>query len=372
MSQNATAKVAATGPLYAYAFVVGGCDPLHPGYRGFLYNILVAAHVLHREGSKADIVAYFQISADYDGEHLPEEEERHLAESGVQLSYLPKPQSGRGTFYDVVMEKFRILKMTQYRRVLFLDADILPKANLDYIFELSDPSVPGLNPILKPNLIYANRKEPANAGLFMLAPQEGELEKLLEIIRIREEKAKDLPPPHFDEVEGWGHAIQPPDEWKSGGLSGTKWDYWAAKSDQGLLYHWTKYVKGSVSQVINNKVYNWQWNKTTQTLDLDILDNAFRQEGQPHCDFQHFTGPHRKPWKKLKSLPADFYITDYDNSTGFTKWFHVLSMVNEKLHMGLNMSDWGTISNQIGGMPLGPKAKDSDMVARVIAQGTAQ
>ena len=44
---------------YAYAFVVGGCDPERPGYRSFVYNILVASRTLQEEGSKADVVAFF-------------------------------------------------------------------------------------------------------------------------------------------------------------------------------------------------------------------------------------------------------------------------------------------------------------------------
>lgn len=50
-------------------------------------------------------------------------------------------------------------------------------------------------------------------GFFMLSPKAGELDRLRQIVAKQQEKAKDLPYPHFDENRGWGHVIRPPDEW---------------------------------------------------------------------------------------------------------------------------------------------------------------
>jgi len=47
----------------------------------------------------------------------------------------------------------------------------------------------------------------------MLAPKPGELAKLQEIVAVQQEKAKELPYPHFDEKNGWGHTIRQPDMW---------------------------------------------------------------------------------------------------------------------------------------------------------------
>ena len=47
----------------------------------------------------------------------------------------------------------------------------------------------------------------------MVSPKPGELEKIQGIVAKQQEGAKKLPPPHFDYRKGWGHVIQPPDEW---------------------------------------------------------------------------------------------------------------------------------------------------------------
>lgn len=217
---------------YAYAFVIGGCSPAKPAYRNYIYNILVATRILRSEGSKADVFVFFQMSYDSPSDTLPEEDVRVLEALNIKFRYIPK--SKIENFFKTMLDKFRVLGLTEYRRVLFMDGDVMPTGNLDYLFELSD----GPDAILKPNLVITGSQEPANGGFFMLAPGEGELEEINEIIHQREVKAQSLPHPYFDEVEGWGHEILPPDKWDRLKDSGTNWTFWAAFADQGLLYHW--------------------------------------------------------------------------------------------------------------------------------------
>ena len=54
----------------------------------------------------------------------------------MQTCYVPK--QGNETFYRTQMDKFRILSLTQYGRVLFMDGDVMPTGNLDCLFELSE------------------------------------------------------------------------------------------------------------------------------------------------------------------------------------------------------------------------------------------
>jgi alpha-N-acetylglucosamine transferase len=83
------------------------------------------------------------------------------------------------------MDKFRILQLTQYRRVLLLDGDAMPLANLDYLFQLSDDNKfgPGNSTLESKcggcSLHEWNRS--ANAGFFMLTPGEGEYERIQEV-----------------------------------------------------------------------------------------------------------------------------------------------------------------------------------------------
>lgn len=152
---------------YAYSFVIGGCNPNKPAYKGFLYNILVATRLLREVGSTADVVAFFQLSYEYqDSTVLPDEDVRALEGLGIRILYIP--QSPHESFYETVLNKFRILELTEYRRVLLMDGDVMPVSNLDYLFELSDDNKygPG-NSTLKGNVVVSGPWEPANAGFFL-------------------------------------------------------------------------------------------------------------------------------------------------------------------------------------------------------------
>lgn len=134
---------------YAYAFVMGGVNEEDEKYLGMLYNVLIAAYILEKEGSTADIVLYVQMSANSPSNELPSSNTRLLNEVGVRVRYLPKPKVEN--FHQIIMQKLVVLDLVEYRRVLFLDTDVMPFCNLDYVFHLSD----GPNPILKKNLIIA-------------------------------------------------------------------------------------------------------------------------------------------------------------------------------------------------------------------------
>jgi len=246
---------------YAYAFIIGGCDLEKKGYKGFLYNILVATKILREEESTADVVAYFQISYAAKAEVLPDEDTQLLAALGIRVKYIPK--SEHQSFYETVMQKFRVLALTEYRKVILMDGDIMPVTNLDYLFKLSDTGV------LEENVIVAGTMEPSNAGFFMITPVQGEYEHVQEIIHAREEKAAAIPDGEhkFDEEWGFGHKIVAPDYWRSRRETGTLWNFHFAFSDQGLLFHYTKYVRKSVSIVFdNNLVENWNGTEADAVL----------------------------------------------------------------------------------------------------------
>jgi hypothetical protein len=283
---------------WAYAFLIGGCSSVNLEYRGFLYNVIAATQKLRMSGSKADVVVFLQMSVGSKETSLPEEEEKLLAAMNIKFHYLPKfVASIHQVFYALVMEKFRILDMTNYSRVLFVDADIMPLCSLDYIFELSEPE--NGPAVLKENVVLAWRREAANAGFFMLQPNREDYLELQDIILRKEQKALDLPWPHWDPVEGWGHEITAPDFWRSPDrVIGTNWTWHAVFADQGLLYHWTKYVKQSVSLIIGKEIENWTSKNGVAYLEgtmQGILNNytCITKRGgpsSPYRDFKHFTG----------------------------------------------------------------------------------
>jgi len=158
----------------------------------------------------------------------------------------------------------------------------------------------------------------------------------------------------FDEVKGWGHVIEEGDEWVSRRESGRNWTFHFAFSDQGLLYHWTKYVKHSVSIVYHGEVENWSPSSSVaggeeravleRVLELPFVNYSkplVKQAGACNkflCDYQHFSGT-GKPW--LRKPPTG--LTDENKlKSGSNIWWYFLRIVDYELQMGLDFDNWQT------------------------------
>ncbi|CAB9527735.1 expressed unknown protein (Partial), partial [Seminavis robusta] len=177
---------------FAYASLIGGVDPSNPSYRGFLYNVMLQATLLreHYGSTKADFVLLIQMSYNTPATTLPATDLEWLRASHIDhVEYIPKsPHQG---FYDINMQKFRVLQWVQYQRVLFLDADVMPLANLEYLFDMMTPQHNvSLQPLLKENLIVAGTQEPGSGGFFVLSPGPHKWQQLQDVISQRERDAQ--------------------------------------------------------------------------------------------------------------------------------------------------------------------------------------
>ncbi|CAB9505556.1 expressed unknown protein [Seminavis robusta] len=368
-----------TSSPYAYAFVMGGVNEQDGRYLGMFYNILIAAYIFDKEGSSADVVVYVQMSANSTLTELPEDNTRLLTAMGVKIKYLPKPKVEN--FHQIIMQKLVILELVEYRRVIFLDTDVMPFCNLDYVFHLSDSP----KPVLKKNLIIALSGSPANAGFFMLAPKPGEIEKLRKIVAKQQARAKDKGVP-FDENRGWGHVIKPPDAWWTINKKHKRrrWKFVGSHADQGLLYHWVKYYKRSASIVSGEEVDNYGPIKTKDRIQLEkTLYEPFKQytcfprkyertfgelptydaQGMaPYRDFVHFLGSN-KPWRQHLPPPI---ATNIEAETPEQYWFHMLRLLNQELDIGIDFGNWTRIKRT----PLGSHPKKDLMVQLLEANQT--
>jgi hypothetical protein len=208
-------------PRFSYAFLIGGVHEDNPGYRGFLYNVMIATRILRDHNSTADVNLMIQFAHQSKWVAIPED--KAVRSMSINIVYLKRPKAPL-SFADIQLQKFKILQWTQYDRVLFLDADIMPNKSLDYLFQLS------MEGILKENVVVATRGEPANGGFWMVKPQRGDVEKMEVILRKHAEP--------FDRVIGWGHSFaKEKDKWESTTPRWMpRWRFWAAHLDQGLLY----------------------------------------------------------------------------------------------------------------------------------------
>ena len=153
------------------------------------------------------------------------------------------------------------------------------------------------------------------------------------------------------------------------------------QTDQGLLYHWVKYVKRSVSIVSGEEVDNYGPAKgPTRGRDKieleETLVNPFdrytclprryedtfgelpthdAQGMAPYRDFIHFIGAN-KPWKRRLPPPV---ATNIESETPYQYWFFMLRLLNKELNMGIDFTNWRVIKKT----PLGSLPKKDLMVA---------
>ena len=332
---------------FAYAFVIGGCDPENPPtYQNYLFNIAIATKILREVNSTADVVALFQMAQDAPADAtLPRRDLQLLHALGVYVYYIPQQTTGQQSFYRTQLDKFRILGLTQYERILFMDGDVMPLGNLDLLFELS------VNGTLQENVVMRGLYEPANGGFFMIKP--GALEDIQQVIAWREETALQLLYPHFDSDIGWGHNLTTP--WLAQKEQGTNWTFLAAFADQGLLYYYTMYHQKSVSFLLRDgTAENWQYtpdgtvelrNQVSLTnfrvTEISAIPGRHHAYKFPLNSFIHFTGV-GKPW--MRGGPPDDCCAD-ENKYKDAKyyWFWELSNMNRTLDLGIDFKQhWKT------------------------------
>lgn len=212
----------AFGAQFAYAFIVGGCDPENDGsYKGFIWQVLMNAYILREAKSSSDVILFVQMSSGSKADKLPEEDLIHLRSMNIQVRYIEKYDDE--SFDSIIMDKFRVLQLYQYEKIMFCDSDVLLRGSLDYIFELSTRGV------LKSNVVFATDLVPSTGHLFMVSPLDGDWDHIMEI---SEQSGK-----FWNDIEGWGHSFSGLDGYDlTSGVIGTKWDFPGSFCQTSLIY----------------------------------------------------------------------------------------------------------------------------------------
>jgi len=242
-----------------------------------------------------------------------------------------------------MMDKFRILEMTEYDRIIYLDSDILPLQSIDYIFKNSV----GPNATLQENVVIAYHLEPSNGGFFMLKPDKEDYQEIKKLIAKRENEGY-----HFNETIGWGHVITPPDYWQALTKKGNAWTFYGAFTDQGLLYYWTKYKKKKVSMFFGKYLRTWIENEKGESemvrdeLSEDVLKEVpqpifiptqrdMRLNNYPPTrDFHHFV-ERTKPWLD-KSIANNPHAHVDEPTNAYELWFNTLRKIEAEYHFGID------------------------------------
>ena len=362
---------------WAYAYLVGGCHRARDNYAGFLANAAVSARHLRRGGSEADVVLLVQMSHDSERDALTEEEARFLRlEPRVRVKYIPKfSAAAHANFYSLMMEKFRVLDLTEYSRVMFLDGDLMPLRSLDYMFDLSEPESSPKEPtsgdpevkaprVLMENVIFENKEEPSLGGIFILKPNHADYLRALEIIADTEKRALGLQYPHWDRIVGFGQPMREPSGSEHNGRR--NWTWHGAFADQGFLYHWVKYEKQRFSSIVThrkNRVVNYEpvggrarvtsvfHNNHTRGVFNRHSDAASARHGKLHaptCDYLHFKG-RNKPWLRGRD-PARWKPKMFFRP--FRDWYAVLEELERKANVTFRFATGPAKISPLGAYPV--------------------
>lgn len=254
---------------------------------GYLSGILVACHSLRSFGSSADFVLTIVM---YPGvPRLPQDDQALLQRNNVMHRYI-KPNWQAIDIDGVMLSKIYCWKMTSYDRVIYMDSDVFPTANMDAYFNLETTTG------------FAGGVSPLNGGFVVLTPSLQIFNSLQRLVVSRGPLPEgDRPPLDWDNDLGWSKKLGRQDRLdsyeKDGGklATGSGWSFNAAWSDQGLLYYYFRFLdsQGGLDIISRrhgrgqHKKLNYQMGKLTSITPLGV-------DGFPEY-FVHFAG-RVKPW----------------------------------------------------------------------------
>ena len=367
------------GGRFAYAYQISGCS--EKSCYGYILNLIAAAHILRRAKSQAKIIAHFRMSARSTAERLDAQHEEWLKRSGVDVRYMKKVAVDN--FGTATLEKFRVMEMAEFDRVLFMDSDVLPLCSMDYLFNESFDK----NGTLSDFVMVSDSVAPFAGSFFLVTPKRGEFERIINIVRQHRNRAVD--PLSFNATLGWGHTLAKDDSWKAWFRDGNDWSFYAVASDQGIMYHYFRYMLGNYTWIDLGKMETWKvvptedviyWRNKSETVVPEIEENKYiarirhdkyekhrgpllggcggpqldrRDFGShvPFRDYYHFAGG-SKPWNE-PILHSSCTRTDLNETspiqTGREYWICALVEANRTLELGLDSEIELPEGNPLGG-----------------------
>jgi hypothetical protein len=244
-----------------------------------------------------------------------------LRGTGIKVLYLPRLLTGpdaapKVNFAEMALLKITPWSMTMYERVMYLDADVMPRKSLDAYFTAST------------NMYHSGLASPVNSGWFIAIPNTKQYEdmKAMAVSRLMHP---------WDVTSGWGRPVPSGLEFRTH-KPVTKWDFNGASLDQGLFTDYFVMRHGGVTIVHRENCIRYDAGFSQFTLPLSECLSF--SSGKPAVDlFAHFTGKN-KPWMKIPGKDR----SGRDVST----WYNAL----DSLRLSINSS---TLSPETLKPPLG-------------------
>ena len=331
---------------YAYVTLISGFDEKFK-YRGFIYNAMIMKKALVELGSTADfiVMAVFQNNKNTS---LFEEDMNLLRSHGIIVHYLERilDRASPLHFAEMALLKVTPYSYTDYKRLQFLDGDVMPVRNMDCYFHLNV------------NSFTIGAVSPLNSGWFLLLPDKEDYDYLISKVNSIPEKrlylltiyktfycflkAKWRLGREWDEDLGWKERL-PPSLFTRGGIQEVRrWNFNGADMDQGLLTHHfiLNKGKGMLIDTSIKKLVSFTRGLLHQKHTLLPFPGPLSccNGVVPTDMFAHFTG-RAKPWMNdLTNIPA--------RKRNLRIWAQYL----DSLQLNINSSTIGTLGL---GSPLG-------------------
>lgn len=263
------------------AYATFMADISDPKKRNYFLAALVLVKSIKDTGSKADIVVQHSGPIDISDKKALEAlgaRVMRVGPVGRELSRLPKGVTQE--LAALYRNKMRVLQLTDYDRVIFLDADIMVTKNMDELFTKWSNFV-GLQGFAAP----------LNSGFFVFTPS------CQDWVDVNDVASTDT----WSETNGWmevGNFTNP----KTGATS--NWNFHSSSSDQGLI--WFYY-------------FVHQQNNTLLSAE---------GEDSPTNRFVHFLG-RNKPWNVQK---ADLALLAGKFQDVAAQWYHEVESIRTLLN----------------------------------------
>lgn len=298
---------------YAYITLLHGIDESFR-YRGYLYNVILMKNTLKNLGSTADFILLVGFSKDdKENKNRFKSDLELIASFGIKLYFLPRWLSDGNdvNFGEMALLKVSTFMFVQYKKVQFLDGDIMITENMDCYFELDM------------NTYNAGSASPLNSGWFLAIPSMDDFQKMKDLA------IKRLNSP-WDISKGWNNQL-PLGLSFARGKPVMDWSFNGASLDQGLMTHYFLLTngRGAIVGDVDSSIY-----AKSDSSDSVGVRKLFVKDFLACCNgrkstskFVHFTGQ-AKPWlsKADKDKPP---------SRGVVKWMKLL----DELNLSINSSN---------------------------------
>ncbi|CAM6097370.1 unnamed protein product [Calypogeia fissa] len=238
----------------------------------YVCGAIVAARSIRLTGSQRDLIALVD-------ENITAEQREGLQLAGWKLHDIERirnPKSEPRKYNAWNYSKFRLWQLTQYDKVIYIDADLLVLQNLDFLFDMPELSATG------------NDKSLFNSGVMVIEPSNCTFNLLMD---------------QMNDIESY-----------NGG-------------DQGYLNEifpsWHR-----ISKRLNFLKHFW----SNGTKERDEKTTLFGAVSPPSLHVIHYLG--RKPWLCYRDYDCNWdsgHYRKYASDTAHSRWWEVHDAMPEKL-----------------------------------------